>query len=368
MAYTTIDDPEKYFQVKAYDGTGSSLAVTLDGDTDLQPDMVWLKRRSGSGNHFLYDSIRGANRSLVPNDTDVEDTSGESTNYLSSFDSDGITLGGSYNNTNASGSTYVAWCWKANGTGSSNTDGTINTAATSANTTAGFSIVSYTGNASSNQTVGHGLGAVPHWILSKNRDNSSSNYNDWMVYHHKNATANDKKLKLNETDAASTTNEWGDTDPTSTVYSVHTSGDGATNDGTDKIVSYVWTSIKGFSKFGKYEGNNNADGPYVFTGFRPAFVLIKRRGGANGWFLSDTKRVGFNGVATNSATVGNPELSPNLARYEAEGNTNWVDIYSNGFKPRITGNDTNGASETYLYMAFAYQPMVNSDGIHSNAR
>ena len=341
MAYTTIDDPEKYFQVKAYDGTGSSLAVTFDGDTDLQPNMVWLKRRSGSGNHFLYDSIRGANRSLVPNDTDVEDTSGESTNYLSSFDSDGITLGGSYNNTNASGSTYVAWCWKED-------------------STAGFDIVTFTGNATA-RTISHSLGVKPEWMWIKNREKVES----WPSYHTTQGAT--KSAETNGTGAySSAATIWNNTEPTTSVFTVGNNGN--INENGSGIVVYLWSGIKGFSKFGKYEGNNNADGPYVFTGFRPAFVMIKRAGGTNGWFLSDTKRVGFNGVATNSATVGNPELSPNLARYEAEGNTNWVDIYSNGFKPRITGNDTNGASETYVYMAFAYQPMVNSDGIHSNAR
>ena len=250
MAYTTIDDSELYFQCKVYSGSSSDVTVTFDGTNDMQPDLVWLKKTSASGDPLLYDSVRGVNKRLQPSATDTEVDRSGNDDELKAFNSDGWTLGTFNSNVTGSGATCISWNWKANGTGSSNTDGTINTAATSANTTAGISIVSYTGNASSSQTVGHGLGAVPHMIISKNRDNSSSNYNDFVVYHHSLASANDKKLKLNTTDASSTTNEWGDTDPTSTVYSVHSSGDGATNDGTDKIISYCFRSIKGFSKIG----------------------------------------------------------------------------------------------------------------------
>ena len=338
MAYTTIQDPEKYFQVVLYTGNGSNRDITLPGDTDLQPNLVWIKQRGGSGtSHTLFDSVRGVQEAIFSNGTNAETTR---TDAVSAFNSDGFSVG-SNGDLNANTETYVAWNWKED-------------------STAGFDIVTFTGNQTA-RTISHSLGVKPQWMWIKNREKVES----WHSYHTTQGAT--KSAETNGTGAySSSATIWNNTEPTSSVFTVGNNGN--INETNSGIVVYLWSGIKGFSKFGKYEGNNNADGPYVFTGFRPAFVMIKRAGGANGWFLSDTKRVGFNGVATNSATVGNPELSPNLARYEAEGNTNWVDIYSNGFKPRITGNDTNGASETYVYMAFAHQPMVNSDGIHSNAR
>lgn len=338
MAYTTIQDPEKYFQVVLYTGNGSNRDITLPGDTDLQPNLVWIKQRGGSGtSHTLFDSVRGVQEAIFSNGTNAETTR---TDAVSAFNSDGFSVG-SNGDLNANTETYVAWNWKED-------------------STAGFDIVTFTGNQTA-RTISHSLGVKPQWMWIKNREKVES----WHSYHTTQGAT--KSAETNGTGAySSSATIWNNTEPTSSVFTVGNNGN--INETDSGIVTYLWSGIKGFSKFGKYEGNNNADGPYVFTGFRPAWVMIKRAGGANGWFLSDTKRVGFNGVATNSAAVGNPELSPNLDRTEAEGNTNWVDIYSNGFKPRITGNDTNGASETYVYMAFAHQPMVNSDGIHSNAR
>ena len=338
MAYTTIQDPEKYFQVVLYTGNGSNRDITLPGDTDLQPNLVWIKQRGGSGtSHTLFDSVRGVQEAIFSNGTNAETTR---TDAVSAFNSDGFSVG-SNGDLNANTETYVAWNWKED-------------------STAGFDIVTFTGNQTA-RTISHSLGVKPQWMWIKNREKVES----WHSYHTTQGAT--KSAETNGTGAySSSATIWNNTEPTSSVFTVGNNGN--INENGSGIVVYLWSGIKGFSKFGKYEGNNNADGPYVFTGFRPAFVMIKRAGGTNGWFLSDTKRVGYNGVATNSAAVGNPELSPNLDRTEAEGNTNWVDIYSNGFKPRITGNDTNGASETYVYMAFAHQPMVNSDGIHSNAR
>ena len=355
MAYTTIDDPTIYFNTKLYTGNGSTNALTGVG---FQPDWVWTKGRGDTYSHMLYDSVRGATKELNSHLTDAETTV---TNSLTSFNSDGFTLG-SFGESNDNSQSYVAWCWKANGSGSSNTNGTINTTSTSANTTAGFSINTYVGNATSNQTIGHGLGAVPHMIISKNRDNTSTHYNDWMIYHHSNATANDKKLKLNTSDAVSTTNEWGDTDPTSTVYSVHTSGDGATNDGTDKIVSYVFTGIQGFSKFGSYIGNSSSDGSYIYLGFRPAFIMIKRTNGTQWWIMKDNKRDGVGG--------GNPNkylLYPNASDAE-ETNSNAMDFLSNGFKFRESTSGGNNSGGTYIYAAFAESSFVNSKGVPCNAR
>ena len=337
MAYTTIDNPELFFQVKIWTGTGSSQALTLDGDENMQPDYVAIKERSGTQQWNVYDSIRGVQKYLGWNTTGQEATQSQG---LTAFGSDGFTVG-TDDMVNGNTKTYAGICWVESAT-------------------SGFDIVTFTGNQTA-RTISHSLSAKPEWLWIKNREKVES----WHMQH--GALGATQTAETNTANAfGSGSTIWNDTEPTTSVFSVGNNGN--INETDSGIVVYLWSGIKGFSKFGKYEGNNNADGPYVFTGFRPAWVMIKRAGGANGWFLSDTKRVGYNGVATNSAAVGNPELSPNLDRTEAEGNTNWVDIYSNGFKPRITGNDTNGASETYVYMAFAHQPMVNSDGIHSNAR
>jgi|7_EtaG_2_1085326.scaffolds.fasta_scaffold11998_3 hypothetical protein len=353
-AYTTIDNPELYFQADLYTGNGTNdTAQTFNGDENMQPDMVWIKSRSAAENHHIFDSVRGANVRLMPNATNVDF---DDSSNLQSFDSDGFTLG-TADGINKNTATFVCWGWKGGGSASSNSDGDITTSI-SASTTAGFSIVSYTSNGSSNQTVGHGLGAVPHMIISKNRDSSSSSYNYWTVYHHSNATANDKKLKLDTTDAVSSTNEWGDTDPTSTVYSLHTSGDGTTNVSSDKIISYVFTSKQGYSKFGSYTGNGNADGAFIYTGFRPAFTMIKRTDTTNNWMIGDNKITPYNPLdGMMRADVANAELS-----------TNPVDYLSNGFKIRLTGNAFNNSGGTYIYMAFAEAPLVNSNGVPGNAR
>ena len=352
MAYTTIDNPSEYFEISLWTGNGSTQNIT---GLNFQPDFLWIKGRNLAEGHTIQNSISGATKHLHSQNTDAE---ASDAGIVTAFNSDGFSLGDE-GDVNGNTSTFVSWAWKANGTGSSNTDGTINTAATSANTTAGISIVSYTSNGSSSQTVGHGLGAVPQCIFSKNRDSTSSSYNYWTVYHHKNSSANDKKFKLNTNDAVSTTNEWGDTDPTSSVYSLHTSGDGATNDGTDKIVSYVWTSIKGFSKFGKYEGNGNNDGPVVYTGFKPAMIWCKGVNSNREWIAHDNKRDPINTI----------DGIVYLNTDDANGTgTDKVDFLSNGFKYREDGNNENASGETYLYAAFAESPFVNSNGLPTTAR
>ena len=368
-AYTTIDNPELFFQCKTFSGNASTQALTFDNtDTSMQPDLVWLKQRNATAHHHLVDSVRGVGRYLFSNLSNAEGGDGfsdDGNDLLISFDSNGFTIDAG-EDANASGATGVAWCWKAgtsfSNDASSTSVGTLDSTGSSSQT-AGFSIVSYTSNGSSNQSVAHNLGAVPHMIISKNRDSSSSSYNYWTVYHHKNATANDKKLKLDTNDAVSGTNEWGDTDPTSTVYSLHTSGDGTTNVSTDKMISYVFTGIQGFSKFGTYVGNNTADGPFIYTGFQPAFIMVKSTstGGSAtySWSIFDTKRSSYN--------IQRSQLEANTSDAEDTGETADIDILSNGFKPRYSPNDTNG-NNTYIYMAFAEQPFVNSNGVPANAR
>ena len=271
-----------------------------------------------------------------------------------------------YNNGNSSntiGDTFASWNWKA-GTSFTNDAsatgiGTIDSTGSS-NQTAGFSIVSYTSNGSSNQSVAHNLGGVPEMIISKNRDSGSGSYNYWTVYHHSLATANDKKLKLDTNDPASSTNEWGDTDPTSTVYSLHTSGDGTTNHSTDKMISYCFRSVQGYSKFSSYTGNGNADGTYIHLGFKPAWVMFKRTsGGTSNWTMLDTKRSPHNLMIN--------ELYANHSNVESQ-NGRDIDCLSNGIKIRSSSAEINASGVSYIYMAFAENPFVTSTGIPATAR
>jgi len=365
MAYTTIDDPSIYFNTILWTGSGNSSARSFTG-VGFQPDWVWYKCRSDTYNHNFVDVVRGTglNSELCSNKNSAEGGGDASTHgYLSSFDSDGFSsANGSSNNLefNQSGDTFVAWNWKAGGSASSNSDGTI-TSSVSANTTAGFSIVSYTSNGSASQTVGHGLGAVPHMIIAKNRDSGGSSYNYWTVYHHSLATANDKKLKLNETEAATSTNLWGDADPTTTKFYVHTTGDGSTNVSTDKIIAYCFTGKKGYSKFGRYIGNGSSDGPFVYTGFKPAWVMFKPAGESADWTIVDAKRNTFN-------VVKDKTLNANLNSAEHDGSMD-TDFLSNGFKIRNGNTDNNSSNAAgIIYMAFAESPFVNSSGVPTNAR
>ena len=352
MAFTTINDSSAHFQVTLYTGTGSNQSITNGGNSNLQPDWVWVKDRSTTNDHKITDSSRLANSkpslTLESNTTNAQydDADPMSTD---SFDSDGFTIGtnGNYNtNTN----TYVAWQWKANGgTTSSNTSGNITTTV-QANTTAGFSIVTWEG-ANSTATLGHGLGAVPELIISKCIDTTQ----EWGVYHQ--AVGNDDYFHLNE-NAAEQDNAayWNDTTPTSTVWSVGNSG--PTNDNGDTMIAYVFTPIQGYSKFGSYKGNHDANGPFIYTGFKPAFVLIKEMDNANDWDLRDSARNPHNHVDT--------WLRPNTN--DADGDSDAIDFLSNGFKIRQASNRNNRSNGTLVYIVFAESPFVSSKGIPTTAR
>ena len=351
MAFTTINDSSAHFQVTLYTGTGSNQSITNGGNSNLQPDWVWVKDRSTTNDHKITDSSRLANSkpslTLESNTTNAQydDADPMSTD---SFDSDGFTIGtnGNYNtNTN----TYVAWQWKANGgTTSSNTSGNITTTV-QANTTAGFSIVTWEG-ANSTATLGHGLGAVPELIISKCIDTTQ----EWGVYHKD--VGNDDYLHLNEAaDEQDNAAYWNDTTPTSTVWSVGNSG--PTNDNGDSMIAYVFTPIQGYSKFGSYVGNGNADGTFVYTGFKPAWVLTK--GGSDDWCIIDNKRNAFN--------PGSKRLFPNTNAAEST-TADWMDFLSNGFKPRVSDGKHNGNGTTYFYIAFAEHPFVSSKGVPVTAR
>jgi hypothetical protein len=347
MAYTTIDDPSAYFQIALYTGTGSGQQVINDGNSDLQPDWIWVKRRDGLGYHQIIDSSRGGTKRLWANDTGAEGTQ----NNVASFDSDGFTAGNESDITPASTS-QVAWQWKANGgTTSSNTDGSI-TSTVQANTTAGFSIVTYTGTGSA-ATVGHGLGAEPDMVIIKSRNNAV----DWQVYL-KSFGNDDTGLFLNTTDGATTATNYYNGGGTSSVFGVsNNTGVGAN---TYTYVAYCFRNIQGYSKIGSYTSNNNANGPFVYTGFKPAWVMTKiSSGGGTNWRIYDNKRQGFNG--DNDFLMPNSNAAENTSASE-------MDLLSNGFKLVTAEGDANFNTETVIYMAFAESPFVSSEGVPTTAR
>ena len=350
MAYTTIDDPSAHFHTHLYTGNNSNRSETNDANAgDFQPDWVWIKARSETKDHRAFDSTRGATKVIYPSLTNAEGTTATS---LTSFDSDGFSLGSS-DGINKNTITYVAWQWKANGgTTSSNTDGSI-TSTVQANTTAGFSIVTYTGTGSA-ATLGHGLGSSPEVVIAKSRSQAYS----WIVYHKAAASdAHTDYLGLDDTDALIDFPMWNDTAPTSTVFSVGT--DVAVNNNTKNFVAYCFKEIQGYSKFGSYTGNGNADGAFVHTGFRPAWIMGKRTSGGHGWFLFDDVRDNHNPT--------NQLLEPHLNNAETNDSFD-IDILSNGFKLRGSENTINGSGESYIYMAFARHPFVSSKGVPTPAR
>ena len=352
MAYTTIDDPSAHFQTVLWTGDGTDgRAITNDGNSDLQPDFVWGKTRSIGISFWAYDSTRGATKRIY---TDFANTEATITNGLQSFDTDGFTIG---NNGEINGNTYtlVGWQWKANGgTTSSNTDGTITTTV-QANTTAGFSIVTYTGNGSTGQTIGHGLGVAPDFMIVKNR---GQGYN-WVVYHKElNSSPEDYYIPWNTTDAATlATDIFGGSAATSTVIGVKNFNE--TNASSSNYVAYCFAEKQGYSKFGKYTGGG-ATNVFVYTGFKPNLIMIKRIDSTSNWTVWDSKRDPYNvGVRTLFPNGGNAEETNNA-------NEKW-DILSNGFKFRSNGRNTVSGG-TYIYMAFAEQPFVTSTGIPTTAR
>ena len=348
MSYTTINKSSLHMNTKIYTGdSGTNNSITGIG---FKPDMVWLKNRTGSGNHFLWDVVRGANKTLVPNDTDTEATS----SYLGSFDTDGFTLTSASNNTNSSSYNYVGWNWKANGAGSANTDGSISSTV-SVNATSGFSIVKYTGNGTGNSTIGHGLGATPKFIIVKCISATQS----WGTYSPSFVSASEPRvLYLNQTGSyANDTNVWG----TSAVFnnSTFTVGDWAgSNASGQTFIAYCFADVQGYSKFGSYTGNGNVDGTFVYTGFKPAWLMVKNTATNSSWEIWDTKRNTFNPTAKS--------IFPDGAGAEYD-YTNRVDLLSNGFKLKIT-DSSNTSGNSVIYMAFAEAPLVGSNGVTAKAR
>ena len=365
MAYTTIDDPSLYFQIALYTGngnTGKNIPLSSANFTgeyvgqDIQPDWIWIKQRGATTDHGMFDSSRGVTKNLKTNEGDAESTEAQS---VTGFGSNDFTLGSS-GDYNGADDEHVAWIWKANGGTTTTNDASSTSVGTidsvfQVNSTAKFSIVTYTGNGSSGASFAHGLGTAPQWVLTKNRDTTRS----WLVGHHKVGFTHTAGHLNSDVDRDEDSVYWNDTAPSSTVVTLGNNEGG--NESGDKFVAYCFTEVQGYSKFGKYIGNGNADGPFVYTGFKPSLIIRKVTSASGGWLIQDNKRTIFNGL--NSTTNG---LRPNSN--EAEFDFFDIDYLSNGFKIRTTEANHNASGETFIYMAFAEHPFVSSEGVPTTAR
>jgi hypothetical protein len=339
-----IPDGRTVMAATTYTGTGATQTISNSANgVSFQPDLVWVKGRSGATDHAWYDAVRGVQKQLESNTITAETTE---TTGLTAFGTTGFTIGAlAQMNTNAA--TYVAWQWNAGGSTVTNTSGSIS-AQVRANPTAGFSVVTYTGTGA-NATVGHGLGVAPSMIIVKNR---SSGTTDWAVYH-KNLTSAAYYLWLNSTQAQATSAiVWNSTTPTSSVFSIGTGSQ--TNGSTNSMVAYCFAPVAGYSAFGSYTGNGSADGPFVYCGFRPRFFLIKNASSIYDWYIHDTSRDTYNTM--------NKELYPNTSDAEVT-SSRLFDGLSNGFKVRDSNAGINANGSTYIYMAFAENPLK-----YANAR
>jgi hypothetical protein len=334
MAYTTIDDPSAYFQTTIYTGNGTDdTAITHGGNSDLQADWVWIKNRTAAGEgHHWYDSVRGVTKRLRSDTTAAESTV---SNGLQGFGTNGFTVGDRAG-VNQNNIPIVSWNWKETAT-------------------AGFDMVSYTGNATGGRTIAHSLSAVPKMMIVKNRDADIK----WAVYHASNTAApGTDHLKLNANDAtADDDSTWNDTVPTSSVFSV--GGSTSTNGDGTAYIAYLFAEKKGYSKFGSYVGNASSNGTFVYTGFKPAFVIFKKSAGTGSWAIQDNKRTPFN--------EGNKALFADTNAVESTSD-NSMDFVSNGFKIRTDTANYNTSGDLYIYMAFAENPLVTSTGIPATAR
>ena len=355
MAYTTIDKPTDYFETILYSGNGSTLNV---GGLDFTQDFTWIKNRVDSTSHFLYDTVRGAgnDKDLRSNSNGAEGSGDGATHgFMSAFRSDGFTVNQGSSTasiTNASGNSYTSWNWRANGSGSANTDGSISSTV-SANTTAGFSIVKYTGTGST-ATIGHGLGVSLSMIILKSLDRADN----WWIYHKGLSNPSNKAILLNLTNAEFTpgTSAFNTSTFSSSVFGILT--DRASNASGEDYIAYCFAEKKGYSKFGSYTGNANNDGTFVYLGFKPSIVICKKSSSTGDWELYDNKRNGYNG--------GNVRVHPSAN--DAETGTGRLSLLSNGFKITTSSGNLNGSGNSFIYMAFAESPFVTSTGIPTTAR
>ena len=323
-----IDDPSAYFQTALYTGDGNAQTITNDGNSDLQPDWVWISMRSHADNKIWYDSVRGVTKRLVSNLNSAEATVSD---MVTAFNSDGFSVG-TNSNVTGDGKTFVGWQWKETAT-------------------AGFDIVSYTGN-SSVRTISHNCGAIPKMMIVKKR----SDGDNWSVYHQATGAGNFTILNTTAASAGSST-MWNNTTPTASVFSLGNKGEVNANGQT--FIAYLFADIQGYSKFGSYVGNGNVSGSYIHLGFKPAFVIIKDATSARDWVMFDNKR--------NISNVVNNRLFPNSTDAQNT-SVDALDFLSNGFKIRSTNSTVNVSGNTYIYMAFAENPFVTSTGVPATAR
>ena len=365
MAYTTIDDPSKHFQTQLYTGTGSNNhAITNGGNSDLQPDWVWVKSRNDGGHdHHAWDSSRGVGgKDLYPNETFGE---GSNADRFTAFNTDGFSIGGA-GHVNTASDIYVAWQWKANGGTTTSQTGSDIDSVTQVNTTAKFSIMTYTGadnaeddnsnNSGAYWRVKHGLGSTPKLAIFKGVNHVSA----WYIWHHGfGGTQDQKTVQFNNANGTATESDilFGNTDWSSTEIEI--GGWSVVNRKDLTYIAYMFDEVKGYSRFDVYKGNGNVNGSFIYTGFKPAFVIQKQIN-ANGeyWMMKDSKREPSNQVDANIYV--NAE--------NAESDTNGIDLLSNGFKCRTTGAGSNASGATYMYIAFAESPSVSSTGIPATAR
>ena len=358
MAYTIIDDPSLYFQTTIYTGNGGSQDITNSGNSDLQPDWLWIKQRSGAQNvssHVVKDSSRGVTKEIFPNATSAEGTS----SLIDGFLSDGFSINNTANDHyNFNNALYVAWQWKANGgteTNSQAESGSNIACSVQANTTAGFSIITYTGTGGTGHTFLHGLGSAPAWFIIKRRNDTE----DWLVYHHKNTSQPETDhLLLNTTDGTSDSDtRFDDTAPNGTEIAL--GNNAVCNADASTYVCYAFKEVKGYSKFGSYLGAVEAGRPFIYTGFKPAWLMIKRTDATTNarWYILDNARNPNNPV--------NKELYANQT--DADADRIAVDFLSNGFKLRTSATGYASDGGTYIYMAFAESPFVSSEGVPTTA-
>ena len=350
MAYTDIDDPSAYFQTTLWTGDGAnSHVITNSGNSDLQPDWLWIKQRDATRNHHFFDSIRGVTK-YIESDTNVAEETGSTT--LLAFGSDGFTVG-SGGRVNANTKTYVAWNWKAGTAVSGNTSGsgTAKAYSGSVNTDAGFSIIKYIGNGTANHKIPHHLGAVLNWIIVKNLAETEN----WQMFHQ--SLGNTKTMSLNlDEDEYGADNRWNNTSPTSSLFNLG-NGD-ETNKNDVSYIAYSFAEKQGYSKFGSHIGDGNANGPFIYTGFKVGWVMIKRTDDADNWVIYDNKRDGFNGDTH--------ALFPNNSA--AQTTDVDIDLLSNGFKIVRASGRVNASGGSFIYMAFAENPLVTSKGVPATAK
>ena len=348
MATTfAVPDGRVAMAATLYTGNGSTQSISNAVNTvSFQPDFVWVKGRTEAYYHRLTSSLQSPPNFMSSNATDAENTTNGTISAITSTGFN-VNINGGTGGTNSTGITYVGWQWKAGGTAVNNTAGTI-TSSVSANTTAGFSVVTYTGTGA-NATVGHGLGVTPGMVIIKSR--TSAVYN-WVVYH-SGLTSATYYVSLNQNIAqTSYPTVFNSTAPTNAVFNIGT--DASTNQSAGTYVAYCWAPVAGYSAFGSYTGNGSADGPFIYTGFRPRWFMVKRTDLTSNWLVYDTSRIGYN--------QANNYLLPDLANAEGSGD-NYLDILSNGLKIRVGNQSTNTSGGTYIYAAFAENPLK-----YSNAR